>query len=98
MNQRALSDVVFAAQVQPPHAAGIVEVGEASLDQFAALAQLRRFQEAIASYGEVLARRHDNADAHFNRALALLTIGDYRAGFADYEWRWRRTGAPAQKN
>jgi tetratricopeptide (TPR) repeat protein len=69
------------------------------LNRGMALAQLRRFEQAIASYGEVLARRQeDNADAHFNRALALLTIGNYRAGFADYEWRWRRTGAPAQKN
>jgi hypothetical protein len=63
-----------------------------------ALAQLRRFEEAIASYGEVLTRRKDNADAHFNRALALLTIGDFRRGFEDYEWRWARTGVPAQKN
>jgi tetratricopeptide (TPR) repeat protein len=68
------------------------------LNRGMALAQLRRFEEAIGSYGEVLARSKDNADAHFNRALALLTIGDYRRGFEDYEWRWRRTGAPAQKN
>jgi tetratricopeptide (TPR) repeat protein len=68
------------------------------LNRGMALAQLRRFDEAIPSYGEVLARRKDNADAHFNRALALLTIGDYRGGFDDYEWRWRRTGMPAQKS
>jgi tetratricopeptide (TPR) repeat protein len=68
------------------------------LNRGMALAQLRRFEEAIASYDEVLARRNDNADAHFNRALALLTLGDYRRGFDDYEWRWRRTGIPAQKN
>jgi tetratricopeptide (TPR) repeat protein len=68
------------------------------LNRGMALAQLRRFEEAIASYGEVLARRKDNADAHFNRALALLTIGDFRGGFEDFEWRWARTGAPAQKN
>jgi tetratricopeptide (TPR) repeat protein len=68
------------------------------LNRGMALAQLRRFREAIASYGEVLTRRKDNADAHFNRALALLTLGDYPAGFADYEWRWRRTGMTAQKS
>jgi tetratricopeptide (TPR) repeat protein len=68
------------------------------LNRGMALAQLRRFEEAIASYGEVLTRRKDNADAHFNRALALLTIGDFRRGFEDYEWRWARTGVPAQKN
>ena len=31
-------------------------------------------------------------------ALALLTLGDYRRGFEEYEWRWRRTGMPAQKS
>jgi tetratricopeptide (TPR) repeat protein len=64
------------------------------LNRGKALAQLRRLDEAIASYGEVLALRKDYADAHFNQALALLTIGDYRRGFAEYEWRWRRTGMP----
>jgi Tfp pilus assembly protein PilF len=78
--------------------AAVPDYVAAWLNRGMALAQLRRFEEAIASYGEVLARRKDNADAHFNRALALLTIGDFRRGFEDYEWRWRRTGAPAQKN
>jgi cytochrome c-type biogenesis protein CcmH/NrfG len=27
--------------------------------------------------------------AHGNRGLALLTLGDYERGFAEYEWRWR---------
>jgi tetratricopeptide (TPR) repeat protein len=68
------------------------------LNRGKALAQLRRLDEAIASYGEVLALRKDYADAHFNQALALLTIGDYRRGFTEYEWRWRRTGMPPQQS
>jgi tetratricopeptide (TPR) repeat protein len=68
------------------------------LNRGKALAQLRRMDEAIKSYGEVLALRKDHADAHFNQALALLTIGDYRRGFNEYEWRWRRTGMPPQKS
>jgi tetratricopeptide (TPR) repeat protein len=67
------------------------------LNRGKALTQLRRVDEAIKSYGEVLALRKDHADAHFNQALALLTIGDYRRGFSEYEWRWRRTGMPPQK-
>ena len=35
----------------------------------------------------------DHADAHFNEALALLTVGDYARGFAAYEWRWKRPRA-----
>jgi tetratricopeptide (TPR) repeat protein len=68
------------------------------LNRGRALSQLRHFDEAIASYNEVLARRKDDANAHFNRSLALLTIGQYRPGFEDYEWRWRRAGMPPQKS
>jgi tetratricopeptide (TPR) repeat protein len=29
------------------------------------------------------------AEAHGNRALALLALGNYPEGFREYEWRWR---------
>jgi len=67
------------------------------LNRGKALMQLNRCDEAVASYARALAIRKDYADAHFNIALALLTQGDYRAGFAEYEWRWRRTGMAPQK-
>ena len=35
----------------------------------------------MASYGRATAARKDYADAHFNRSLSLLTLGDYGAGF-----------------
>ncbi len=60
-----------------------------------ALQALNRHDEAVASYSKALEIRKDYADAHFNQALALLTIGDFRRGFEQYEWRWRRTGMPA---
>ena len=56
------------------------------------LAALNRHQDALASYGKALSLQPDNADAHFNAALSLLTLGDYARGFAEYEWRWKRTG------
>lgn len=68
------------------------------LNRGRALSQLNRLDDAIASYGRALAIHKDYADAHFNMALALLTRGDYRRGFAEYEWRWRRTGMPPQKS
>jgi hypothetical protein len=40
----------------------------------------------------------DFADAHFNAAMSLLTLGDYRRGFAEYEWRWERTGMTQRKD
>jgi len=60
-----------------------------------ALQALNRHDEAVASYSKALEIRKDYADAHFNQALALLTIGDFRRGFEQYEWRWQRTGMPA---
>jgi tetratricopeptide (TPR) repeat protein len=62
-----------------------------------ALQALNRHNEALASYSKALELRKDFADAHFNQAISLLTIGDFRRGFEKYEWRWRRTGMPAQR-
>ena len=62
------------------------------LNRGLALAALNRYEEALSSYAQARALDPENADAHFNAALSLLTIGDYRRGFAEYEWRWKRSG------
>ena len=67
------------------------------LNRGLALAALNRHQDAVASYGRALALQPDFADAHFNAAMSLLTIGDYARGFAEYEWRWKRTGMAVRK-
>jgi tetratricopeptide (TPR) repeat protein len=57
-----------------------------------ALEALNRHDEAVASFGKAIALQKDYADAHFNQALALLAVGDLQRGFAQYEWRWKRSG------
>lgn len=57
-----------------------------------ALQELNRHAEAAASFSKAIALQKDDADAHFNLALALLTLGELRRGFEEYEWRWQRTG------
>ena len=57
-----------------------------------ALQALNRHADAVASFDKAIALRQDYADAHSNRALSLLTLGDLRSGFAEYEWRWKRSG------
>ena len=57
-----------------------------------ALQALNRHAEAVASFDKAIALQKDYADAHFNRALSLLTLGDLARGFAEYEWRWKRSG------
>ncbi|HEY9672213.1 MAG TPA: tetratricopeptide repeat protein [Waterburya sp.] len=49
-----------------------------------------QIEEAIACYTQVLDLKPDFVEAHVNRAEALLLLGDYNRGFAEYEWRWRR--------
>jgi hypothetical protein len=57
-----------------------------------ALEMLNRHDEAAASFGKAIAIDKDYADAHFNLALTLLALGQLEQGFAEYEWRWKRSG------
>ena len=62
-----------------------------------ALNDLNRQGEAIALFDRALALKPDFADAHWNRGLALLTLGDFKNGWEEYEWRWRtKVTAPMQ--
>lgn len=62
-----------------------------------ALQALNRNPEAVQSFQQALALKKDNADAHFNMALSLLSLGDYPRGFAEYEWRWTRAGMGGER-
>jgi len=57
-----------------------------------ALQALNRHADAVASFAKAIEQQKDYADAHANRALSLLTLGDLTRGFAEYEWRWQRSG------
>jgi len=48
-----------------------------------------RYAEALAHLDRALAIDPERADARYARALLLLTMGDYAAGWGEYEWRWR---------
>jgi tetratricopeptide (TPR) repeat protein len=56
------------------------------------LHDLKRFDEALASYDRAIALRPDDADAHFFRSLSSLVTGDLERGWIEYEWR-RKTSA-----
>jgi hypothetical protein len=50
--------------------------------------------DALVSYEEALRIRPDYAEAHWNRALAWLLVGNFEQGWAEYEWRWKEKHYP----
>jgi tetratricopeptide (TPR) repeat protein len=56
-----------------------------------ALHDLKQPQAAIDSYGKAIAIDPEDAEAHWNLSLCQLQMGDFRRGWANYEWRWKST-------
>jgi Tfp pilus assembly protein PilF len=54
-----------------------------------ALHYMKRLDEAIASFERAIELRPGFANAIFNRGLSRLLGGNFREGWADYEWRWK---------
>lgn len=50
--------------------------------------------KAIENYRLAIQRRPDFAEAHFNLAIVHLLLGQFREGWEEYAWHWRRAGAP----
>lgn len=53
--------------------------------------ELGLLEESRHTFERLLTARPDDGDGHWNRALTLLTGGEYREGWQEYEWRFRRT-------
>jgi tetratricopeptide (TPR) repeat protein len=63
-----------------------------------ALHELNRLPDAIADYERFLALRPDDAAARFDLSVAQLCLGDYAAGWQNYESRWTMpSGKPHQR-
>lgn len=62
---------------------------EPHLNRGNVLKDMRRCREALASYDRALALQPDLASVQWNKALTLLTLGEYEAGWRLYEWGWR---------
>ncbi|MEW6498406.1 MAG: tetratricopeptide repeat protein, partial [Cyanobacteriota bacterium] len=56
--------------------------------------QESQLETAIACYSRAIELDPNHTKAHWNRGLALLLLGRYKEGFADYEWRWQREKTP----
>ena len=79
-----------ALRLQPGSKSAFNSLGNALLGQ-------GRPGEAVRAFDQALALHADDANARYNRSLALLAGGDFLRGWAEYEWRWRRPDAPAKQ-
>jgi tetratricopeptide (TPR) repeat protein len=73
-----------AVRLKPDYADVLSNLGNVLVEQ-------GRVEEAVGCYESALKLRPADADAETQmaHALALLTLGDYPRGFAEYEWRWK---------
>ncbi len=85
----ALESYEHALALMPDHPQILTNRGHA-------LRRLDRPQEALASLAAAIKKSPDFPEAHFESALAHLTLGDFEAGWKAYEWRWK-TSAFADK-
>ncbi len=60
---------------------------DAELNLAHTLGMLNRHVEAIDGYRKVLAQAPNHAHAHWNLSQSLLSVGQTRRGFLEYEWR-----------
>ena len=90
--QRAAQSYVRQTQANPRDAMAFTDLGNT-------WRELGRHREALAAYDRALSIDPELAEAHFSRSFVLLLLGDYAAGWKDYEWRWRipAFNAPARR-
>lgn len=89
-HQDAVADFEMATQLDPGHA-------DAHCNRGMALEALARHAEALSYYEAALAHSPHHAAAHFNHALCNLTLGHYRDGWREHEWRWQTEQLKASK-
>lgn len=70
---------------------------EAAIAIGASLQRSGEVAAAIACFRDVVARHPDSAEGHWNLSLALLLAGEFREGWAEYQWRWRRDSFTSPK-
>ena len=46
---------------------------------------------------EALRLNADNPEAHFNLGYMLLASGNYKEGWKEMEWRWKRQDIPVMR-
>jgi tetratricopeptide (TPR) repeat protein len=87
-----------AMRLKPDYADALSNLGNVLVEQGRVEEAIGSYQSALELYPEEPGAGETHAETHMARALALLALGDYPRGFAEYEWRWktkRFAGSPA---
>jgi len=87
--RKALSSYDAARAVMPGHPQILTNRGHT-------LRRLDQPAQALVDLKAALAAAPEFAEAHFEAAMAHLTLGDFDAGWKAYEWRWK-TGTFARQ-
>jgi tetratricopeptide (TPR) repeat protein len=58
---------------------------------------LRRHVEASEAYAQAIEIDPDYMEAHCMRSFLCLSLGDFEAGWSEYEWRWRDSQLDASR-
>ena len=72
-----------ALKIKPDYALAFSNLGSA-------LQEIGDVDAAIDSYENALKIKPNSVEVHYNQSLAYLYNGDFKLGWAKYEWRWQR--------
>jgi tetratricopeptide (TPR) repeat protein len=76
-------------------APGVVEL---HINKGAALVALNRHLEAFESFSAAIAIDPERAEAQYNQSLVRLRLGNFKNGWPQFEWRWKKfVGAGQQR-
>ena len=62
------------------------------------LKKLGRIADAMPYYQATLTRNPNHTEAHFSLGLAYLASGDFKRGWQEYEYRWKRNAQLSPRN
>lgn len=82
--EKAYHALSRALMLKPDLTSAMCNIGTACRD-------MERLDEAVFWFRKALTYNPDDADAHWNLSLALLHRGDYREGWLEYEWRFKKS-------
>ena len=71
-----------ALAIDPRHVAALNNLGSVLVD-------LDRPLEALGYFDRAIAVDPGYAEAHLNKAIIMLRLGDLQRGWIEYEWRWK---------